>query len=131
MKAKITGYFTFILAKEPVKELLVVNGLFQPFCCKQFNSSLLQIEGNCTVISLSLFSLPSDYSKVRHGKFGKVDRSPEIPSERLSCCTLSQWPRKTVGIVKHCITFSKHFHFVYCEVFLFQNSFRMKRNAIF
>lgn len=36
-----------------------------------------------------------DYNKVRHGKFGKVQRSPEIPSERLCCVTLSQWPRKS------------------------------------
>ncbi|XP_065069695.1 ciliary microtubule-associated protein 2-like [Rhopilema esculentum] len=36
-----------------------------------------------------------DNHKQRHGKFGKVDRAPAMPSERLYCCTLSQWPRKS------------------------------------
>jgi len=33
--------------------------------------------------------------KKRHGRFGKVSRNPEIPSERIHCTTLSQWPRKS------------------------------------
>lgn len=37
----------------------------------------------------------NDNHKARHGKFGKVDRSPVVPSERTTCCTLSQWPRKS------------------------------------
>jgi len=36
----------------------------------------------------------SSEHKKRHGKFGKVDRSPKIPSDRIYCKTLSQWPRK-------------------------------------
>eukprot|EP00794_Sanderia_malayensis_P007718 gene7718-8557_t len=36
----------------------------------------------------------NDNHKTRHGKFGKVDRTPPVHSERIYCCTLSQWPRK-------------------------------------
>ncbi|XP_066936624.1 ciliary microtubule-associated protein 2-like [Clytia hemisphaerica] len=32
--------------------------------------------------------------KKRHGKFGKVNRAPDVPSDRIYCKTLSQWPRK-------------------------------------
>lgn len=32
--------------------------------------------------------------KTHHGKFSKVDRYPPIPSDRIHCRTLSQWPRK-------------------------------------
>ncbi|XP_074076419.1 ciliary microtubule-associated protein 2 isoform X2 [Macrotis lagotis] len=30
--------------------------------------------------------------KKNHGKFGKLSRSPAVPSERIYCSTLSQWP---------------------------------------
>lgn len=36
----------------------------------------------------------STEQKKRHGKFGKVDRDPQAPSDRIYCTTLSQWPRK-------------------------------------
>jgi len=32
--------------------------------------------------------------KIHHGKFSKVDRAPDVPSDRIYCRTLSQWPRK-------------------------------------
>jgi len=40
-----------------------------------------------------LGELTSQHKK-RHGKFGKVERTPDIPSDRIHCKTLSQWPRK-------------------------------------
>lgn len=33
--------------------------------------------------------------KKRQGKFGKVARFPDVPSDRIHCKTLSQWPRKS------------------------------------
>jgi len=40
-----------------------------------------------------LDDLNSEHKK-RSGKFSKVDRSPGVPSDRIHCKTLSQWPRK-------------------------------------
>lgn len=36
----------------------------------------------------------NSHDKKRHGEFSMVDRTPDVPSERIHCKTLSQWPRK-------------------------------------
>lgn len=36
--------------------------------------------------------------KKRHGKFGKVNRNPKVPTERIFCSTLQQCPKEEVII---------------------------------
>lgn len=47
----------------------------------------------------NLKSFVDDWSTVhkkRQGKFGKVDRSPKVPTERIFCSTLQQCPKEEV-----------------------------------
>lgn len=37
--------------------------------------------------------------KKHQGRFGKVDRQPNVPPDRTYCKTLSQWPRKPVSLM--------------------------------
>ena len=56
------------------------------------------LELHCLSI-LTSFSWKSflDQHKKLHGKFGKVKRFPDVPSDRIYGSTLSQWPRKAVS----------------------------------